>query len=149
MTDSCVRGWKRPGIAVMLILMAMFTGCAEASSEINAPNAWETKTVDRAFARRAEAALKIAPTPEPGWRIGLVMSERTKDGWAITALTTDGMVFIEEGWGDAKGCDDNWWGTHELELLLDPGDLFMWAGDSRTAHRVCKGDLRVLRKAAA
>lgn len=62
-------------------------------------------------------------------------------------LTAEGQVIIEASWSDE--CEDGRYASDEFPLLLDPGDLITWAGDSRTVHKVCAEDMRVLRKAAA
>lgn len=132
---------------VTLLTLLVVAGCAESSAEVNAPEAWETKAADPAFARRAETALTTAPQPEPGWRVGVVTAEADK-GRTVAALTPDGMVSIRPAWSDY--CDDRKdWPDDEFELTISVGDLITWAGDGRTAHRVCYGDLRVLRKAVA
>lgn len=132
-------------LTAALVLVAA-VGCAESSAEVNTPSAWETKVSDPAFARAAEGALLEAPAPASGWRNGVVAAE-DKDGYAITAMTTDGVVYIAKAWKE-DGCDRAW-DIDQFDLTLAPGDLITWAGDGRTTHHVCVEDLRVLRKAAA
>lgn len=122
-------------------------GCAESTAEVNSPEAWETKAADPAFARRAEAALRSAPAPQPGWRIGIVTAEN-KDGDALAAVTPDGVVYLTPAW--SEDCDGRrGWGYDEFQLVVDVGDLFTWAGDGRTRHNVCADDFRILRKSVA
>lgn len=131
----------------VLLALLLVVGCAESSAEVNTPGAWETKAADPAFARRAETALRSAPAPDPGWRVGIVTAEADKDQ-VVAALTADGMVSIRPAWSDY--CDKRRsWPDDEFELTISVGDLITWAGDSRTSHRVCYLDLRVLRKAVA
>jgi len=130
-----------------MLMLAALARCAESTAEVNAPKVWETKAADPAFARRAEAALKTAPAPQTGWRVGVITAE-TEDGWTVAALTPDGMVSIRPAWSES--CDPHKdWPTDEFQLIIQVGDLITWAGDGRTSHRVCYGDLRVLRKAVA
>lgn len=137
-------------VLMTLALLLAATGCAQATATNEAPSAWDTKAANPRFAQAAQRALASASQPEPGWRIGVVLAENN-DSWAITALTPDGVVYLA-GAKDRYDCpnDDDgrfWW--DELPLMLDPGDLFTWAGDDRVSHNVCANQVRVLRKAAA
>jgi len=131
-------------------LVLLLAGCAEASAEVNAPDAWSTKGADPAFTRRAEAALASAPPAAPGWRVGVILADQEpKDSlWEASVLTRDGMAVIgPDGW--SNDCDDPGAAVDAFPIILDPGDLITWAGDGRLVHRVCLEDMRVLRKAAA
>jgi hypothetical protein len=121
-------------------------GCAESTAEVNAPEVWETKAADPAFARRAEAALRTAPPPAPGWRVGVVVAEQNEDGWSVNVLTRDGYAVITNSW--SYDCEDRF-GIDVFPLMLDPGDLITWAGDGRLKHAACVEDLRLLRKTVA
>lgn len=132
-------------IAPLLLVLAV-AGCSEATAEVNAPTAWDTRAADPRFADRAARALATALTPEPGWRTGVIMAETDESRWAISVLTPDGPVYVTYAWNSACDVDD----AYDLfPLLLDPGDLITWAGDGRVKHNVCAEDMRVLRKGAA
>jgi hypothetical protein len=138
---------------VVLVILAALAGCAESSAEVNTPSAWDTKAANPQFAQAAQRALATAPTSDPGWRVGVVFAERPDSDewgtppWAVSVLTREGQAIIEASWSEE--CDDGRHASDEFPLLLDPGDLITWAGDSRTVHEVCAEDMRIIRKAAA
>lgn len=130
---------------LILAAAALLAGCAESSAEVNTPDAWDSVQADPALIRGAEQALTDAPPPAEGWRIGVVLAE-APDDWAITALTDGGPVYLEDSWNCEK--NDGMYESEQFALLIDPGDLITWSleGDD---HRLCIGELEVLRKAAA
>lgn len=134
-------------LVIVATLAIALTGCAESSAEVNTPSAMDSKAANPRFAEAAQRALAEAPAPEPGWRIGVVLTEQAEDTWAAGVLTATGEVYLTYSWSDE--CDDGRYGDEEFPLLVDPGDLITWAGDGRTVHRVCAEDLRVIRKAVA
>jgi len=137
-------------VAMIVALMLAVAGCAEATATNEPPSAWDTKAANPRFAEAARRALASAPIPEPGWRVGVIMAETSEPQWAVSVLTPDGPVYVTyDPW--SRDCDTKGEGIayDVFPLLLDPGDLITWAGDSRIRHRVCVEDMRVLRKAAA
>lgn len=141
-------------VGLVTLAAVALAGCgATATATAEAPTAWDSKTADQSFVRRAEKALAAAPDPTTGWRVGVILAEQDPDDahmWLSGVLTPDGMVMVgPDPW--ASDCDDGGDGTaaDTFPLMLDPGDLITWAGDSRTVHAVCAEDMRVLRKAAA
>lgn len=137
---------------VACIALLALAGCAEATATNEAPSAWETKAADPAFVRRAEAALAKAPTPEPGWRIGVILSDKDEKDhlWIASVLTPEGMVTVgPDPWSYDCAAKGKGIAVDTFPLILSPGDLISWAGDGRTEHEVCAEDMRVLRKAAA
>jgi len=139
-------------IALILAGLLLIAGCAEATAEINTPDAWQTKSADPAFMRRAEAALAKAPPAAEGWRVGVILAEQDEKGslWKSSVLTPDGIVMIgPDPWSYDCAEKGDGIAVDTFPLLLDPGDLITWAGDGRLVHAVCAEDMRILRKAAA
>lgn len=133
---------------ITLGLTLAAAGCAEATAEVNTP----PPPPDPQLVRGAERVLKTAPTPEPNWRVGVVVTESNTseyDGWSISVITADSVEVLTGRW-----CENFPKGTPEerepyspkvLSVLLDPGDLITWTGDAE----LCHSEVRVLRKAAA
>lgn len=140
-TNPRTRGQALTLLAVVGLLL--LAGCAESTATVEATDPWETKRIDPQFARNAEVALEAAPSPENGWRSGIVLAEDEKDR-AYAVLSDDGMVYLEASWDQCKGQDGYAW--DELPLLVDPGDLITWTGDDREL-KLC--EVRVVKKAAA
>jgi hypothetical protein len=129
---------------VLLALAALIVaGCAEASSEVNTPDAWDSVQADPALIDGAERALATAPPPVEGWQVGVVLAEQA-DEWAITALTADGVVYLD----NRAGGDCDWEPDERFAILIDPGDLITWSLLGDDSH-VCIDELEVLVKAAA
>lgn len=141
---------RRTILAVVVLVLA---GCAEASSEVNTPDAWDSIQADPALIDGAERALTEAPPPAEGWRIGVVLAEAADtDGhaWSASILTDAGPAVVTA----AYGCSDeeyDLYGGYAVDVLtltVDPGDLVTWSlvGDDA---RVCASEFEVLRKGAA
>lgn len=134
-----------PIFALAAALALALTGCAEASSEINTPDAWDSVQADPELIRGAERALVDAPSPADGWAVGVVLAEQP-DEWAITALTDAGVVYLDSRTG-TNACGQ-WEPSSRYDILVDPGDLITWslAGDD---EHLCIDEIGVLQKAAA
>jgi hypothetical protein len=134
---------RRRNVLLLALAALIVAGCAEASSEVNTPDAWDSVQADPALIDGAERALAAAPPPVEGWQVGVVLAEQA-DEWAITALTTDGVVYLDNHAG--TGCD--WEPDERFAILIDPGDLITWSLLGDDSH-VCIDELEVLVKAAA
>lgn len=137
------RAAMRSTMIVAAVAVLALAGCAEASSEINTPDAWDSVQADPALIRGAERALADAPPPAEGWAVGVVLAEQP-DEWAITAMTDTGIVYLDDNAG--RPCD--WEPPSRYAILIDPGDLITWSLKGDDEH-LCIDEIEVLRKAAA
>lgn len=133
----------RRATILALAVGLLLAGCAEASSEINTPDAWDSVQADPALIRGAERALADAPPPAEGWAVGVVLAEQPNE-WAITAMTDTGIVYLDN-WA---GGDCDWEPHSRYAILIDPGDLITWSLKGDDEH-LCIDEIEVLRKAAA
>jgi hypothetical protein len=134
---------RRRNVLLLALAALIVAGCAEASSEVNTPDAWDSVQADPALIDGAERALAVAPPPVEGWQVGVVLAEQA-DEWAITALTADGVVYLD----NHAGGDCDWEPDERFAILIDPGDLITWSLLGDDSH-VCIDELEVLVKAAA